>query len=191
MWDQTAGSADPAHVAAVLELARRAAPRCGDTVVVAIDGLSGAGKTTLARQVGAALGAQVVHLDHIYPGWDGLAASVGILTTLVLDPLAHGRPAAYRRWDWERSRWAESHPVAKAAFLVVEGAGASVLPAGEYAAVRVFLEADRALRLRRGIERDGDAYRPHWERWAAQERRLFARDGTRQRADLVIDTTTV
>ena len=69
--------------------------------------------------------------------------------------------------------------------------GASVLPAGEYAAVRVFLEADRALRLRRGIERDGDAYRPHWERWAAQERRLFARDGTRQRADLVIDTTTV
>jgi hypothetical protein len=33
------------------------------------------------------------------------------------------------------------------------------------------------------------AYEPFWERWAAQERDLYAADGTSARADLVIDTT--
>lgn len=191
MWDATSAAADPAHVAAVVGRARRAEPRCGSTVIVAIDGHSGSGKTTLARAVAAALGAQVVHMDHLYPGWDGLAESVEVLTTHVLRPLCEGGPAAYERWDWERGIWAERHPVEPAPHLVVEGAGCSVLPAGTYAAVRVFVDADRALRQRRGLARDGAAYRPHWERWAAQEAALFGRDGTRLRADLVLDTTTV
>ena len=36
-------------------------------------------------------------------------------------------------------------------------------------------------------ERDGEAYRPHWERWASQEAAHFAADGTRNRADLRVD----
>jgi cytidylate kinase len=191
MWDQITEPADAAHVAAVVQLARISEPRCGATVVVAVDGSSGSGKTTLAAAVAAALGAQVVHLDLIYPGWDGLAESVDILATRVLQPLSQARSAAYRRWDWERDEWAEEHVVVPAPYLVVDGCGSSVLPAGAYAAVRVFLDADPALRRARGLTRDGQTYAPHWERWAAQERELFERDGTRRRADLVIDTTTV
>ncbi|MGN6751586.1 MAG: hypothetical protein ACTHJJ_03435 [Intrasporangium sp.] len=191
MWDQITEPADPAHVAAVVPLARASEPRCGATVVVAVDGYSGSGKTTLAAAVAAALEAQVVHLDLIYPGWDGLAESVDILTTRVLRPMSEGRPAAYRRWDWNRDEWAEEHVVLPAPYVVVDGCGSSVMPAGAYAAVRVFLDADTSLRRTRGLRRDGQTYAPHWERWAAQERALFERDGTRQRADLVIDTTTV
>ncbi|WP_347354892.1 hypothetical protein [Intrasporangium sp.] len=191
MWDQLTAPADPVQVATVVSLARRAEPRCGATVVVAVDGHSGSGKTTLAAAVAGALGAQLVHLDLIYPGWDGLARSVDILATHVLHPLSEGRSAAYRRWDWQRGAWAEEHPVVPAPFLVVDGCGSSVLPAGAYAAVRVFLDASPALRRARGLARDGDAYAPHWERWAAQEQELFERDGTRHRADLLIDTTTV
>lgn len=193
MWDQIT---DPAqvpglgrHAAAVVALARAAEPRRGDTVVVAVDGHSGAGKTTLAVAVAERLEAEVVHLDRIYPGWDGLAAAVAILATSVLQPLAEGRPAAYRQWDWTRSEWDGSHPVVPAPFLVVEGCGSSVLPAGKYAAVSVFLDADPALRRARGLARDGETYAPHWDRWAVQEAALFERDGTRSRADLVIDTT--
>lgn len=191
MWDQITDGADPVQVAAVVDLARRATPRCGATVVVAVDGHSGSGKTTLATAVARALGAQAVHLDLVYPGWDGLEQAVEILATCVLLPLSEGRPAAYRRWDWERQEWAEEHDVHPAPFLVVDGGGSSALPAGTYAAVRVFLDAAPALRRARGLARDGDTYAPHWDRWAAQERALFERDGTRQRADLVIDTTTV
>jgi hypothetical protein len=78
--------------------------------------------------------------------------------------------------------------VPHAPVVVVEGCGSSVGPAGARAAVRVWMEAPRAERLRRGLERDGETYRPHWERWAAQEDRLYAVDGTRAKADLVIRT---
>ena len=188
MWDQPAGPVDGDAVARVLELVSTAAPRCGRVRVVAVDGRSGSGKTTLALAVGAALAAPVVHMDRIYPGWDGLAASVPLLVSQVLEPLAAGVPAAYRIWDWHRDAWNGLEEVPAATVVVVEGCGSSVGPAGPYAAVRVWMEAPRAERLRRGLERDGDAYRPHWERWAAQEERLYAADRTSERADLVIRT---
>jgi hypothetical protein len=57
--------------------------------------------------------------------------------------------------------------------------------------VSVFVDADTALRMRRGIERDGEAYRPQWQRWADQEAALFSADATRERADLVLDTSSL
>lgn len=195
MWHQLTEPARDSDVEAVVSLARRAEPRCGATVVVAIDGPSGSGKTTLAKGVADALQAlgtvEVVHMDLIFPGWDGLAEAPGLLTTQVLTPIAQGHPAAYRTWSWVRDEWYGTRTVAASRFLVVEGCGSSVGPAGAYAAVRVFVEAGRELRMRRGIARDGEGYRPNWERWAEQEARLYAQDRTRERADLVIDTSSL
>ncbi|OFE17709.1 hypothetical protein BA895_14550 [Humibacillus sp. DSM 29435] len=204
MWDDITASPEPEHVAAITALAAGADPRCGATVVVAIDGPSGAGKTTLAQGVADALAAlpgildlgvstrvELVHMDHLYPGWDGLAAAPGLLTAQVLEPISRGEPAAYRLWSWLREEWRGSRAVLPSRFLVVEGCGASVMPAGAYAAVRVFVEADPGLRMERGIARDGEAYRPKWQQWADQETALFESDGTRRRADLLVDTSSV
>lgn len=202
MWDDITGAAAPDHVAAVTVMALRAQPHCGETVVVAIDGPSGSGKTTLARAVVEALSmadvgsrasgiVELMHMDHLYPGWDGLAAAPALLASQVLEPLAQGRPAGYRLWSWVRHEWRGRREVRPAPYLIIEGCGSSVLPAGEYAAVRVFVEADRDERRARGLARDGEAYRPQWQRWADQETVLFDRDATRARADLVIDTSTV
>ncbi|GAA2744150.1 AAA family ATPase [Terrabacter aerolatus] len=195
MWDEVTRAPREEHVRAVVSLALSAVPRCGDVVVVALDGPSGAGKTTLASGVQLALSATaataVVHMDHLYPGWDGLAEAPGLLTTEVLEPLARGDRAAYRVWSWVREEWAGTREVPACRFLVVEGCGSSVQPAGAYAAVSVFVDADVALRMRRGIERDGEAYRPQWLRWADQEATLFTADATRERADLVLDTSSL
>lgn len=188
MWDQPIEAADPRDVARVVALARGALPRCGDVTVVAVDGQSGSGKTSLAVAVAADLDCPVVHMDAIYPGWDGLQPSTGLLTTQVLEPLARGERAAYRTWDWHRDAWNGTREVPRCGTLVVEGAGCSVRPAGRYAAVRVWMEAPAEVRMRRGLARDGEAYRPHWERWAAQERDVFSREHPREHADLVIDT---
>ena len=175
-------------MSAVLGLVADARPRCGPVTVVALDGPSGSGKTTLGRALAQALRCPLVHMDELYPGWDGLAASVGILTTHVLEPLARGEHAAYPVWDWAHGRWGGTRDVPVSTHLVVEGCGCSVGPAGTYAAVRVWVEAPRDERLARGLARDGEAYRPHWERWAAQEQAVFRADGTRERADLVVQT---
>ena len=178
--------ADPAHVAAVLTAASTAAPARGSVVVVSIDGRSGAGKSVLAAAVGSALGCPVVHVDEIYPGWDGLADAVTLLTEQVLEPLSRGEPAAYRRWDWMRARPGRSVVVEPGTHLLVEGCGALVAPADAYAAVRVWVEAPDALRKARALARDGAVYVPHWDRWAAQEDAVYAGGNARHSAHLVL-----
>ncbi|HMM94538.1 AAA family ATPase [Phycicoccus sp.] len=188
MWFQVAAPSDPGHVDAVLAALRAATPRCGATAVVAVDGPSGAGKTTLALGVVEVLGCPVVHMDELYPGWDGLADAVPLLVGQVLEPLARGERARYRVWDWAAHGWGEVRHVDPGPVLVVEGCGASVGAARRFAAVRVWVEAPRAERRRRGLERDGETYAAHWERWAAQEDAVFAADRTREHADLVLST---
>ncbi len=182
-------TADPTQVAAVVALVAVARPECGAALVVAIDGHSGAGKTTLATAVADGLRAPLVHLDGLYPGWDGLAAGVRRLTELVLQPFCRGEPAVYRPWDWHRDGWGQAVTVPWAPVLVVEGCGCTARPADAYAAVRVWVEAGAGVRRRRALARDGAAYEPHWQRWADQEEALFACDRTRERAHLVLDTS--
>lgn len=170
----------------------RAAPaRCGPVRVVAVDGPSGSGKTSFADRLAAAVGGSpVVHMDDLYPGWDGLAEGVGLLVREVLEPLEAGRPAAYRRWDWHRSTWCEPVEVPVTPILVVEGCGCGSRAAAPYLCLLVWVDAPVDVRRQRGLARDGATFAPHWERWAHQERALFAAEGTRDRADVLVDGVT-
>jgi hypothetical protein len=71
----------------------------------------------------------------------------------------------------------------------VEGVGSGAGSGADLESVLIWIEADRNVRFRRGMERDGDSYLPHWQGWAALEEALFTGDGTRARADLILDTT--
>lgn len=166
----------------------------GGTRVIAIDGPSGAGKTTFAAAVADELlkrtgtRPQVVHMDDIFPGWDGLAAAVGLVTETVLEPLSHGKDGRFRRWDWlagERAEWVE---VPRADWLVLEGVGCGSRPCRPHLAALAWVEADRDVRMARGMHRDGESFRPHWERWALQEQELFTAEGTRANADVILQT---
>lgn len=159
-----------------------------DPVVIAIDGRSGSGKTTLAAALLEVLpDAVVIHLDDLYPGWDGLAAGSQLVAD-VLRRLRVGAPASYRRFDWARGTFDDTIDIPRTRHVIVEGAGSSVGPARRYADVRVWLEADAETRKRRGLDRDGDAYAPHWQRWADQEDAVFGADRTRDHAHLTVRT---
>jgi hypothetical protein len=156
--------------------------------VIAVDGRSGSGKSTLATGLAAQLGADLLRMDDIYPGWDGLEAGIARLALGVLGPLSTGRPAGYRRWAWDRSATGAWQPVPAPATLVVEGVGCGARACARYLAALVWLEAPEPVRYARAIARDGEGYRPHWQRWAGQEDAYLARDRTPDRADLVVDT---
>lgn len=162
-------------------------PRAGHTRLVAVDGPSGAGKSTFAERLAGLVPAPVVHMDDLYPGWDGLVDAVPRLVEWIVAPLSADRTARYRRYDWELGAYAEWQEVPAGPVLVVEGVGSGARAVADRLSLLVWMEAPRELRMRRGIERDGEAYRPHWERWARQEDRHFAADGTRDRADLHVD----
>jgi hypothetical protein len=176
------------HVSAIVSLLDASEPRCGTTHLVSIDGPSGAGKTTLARDVAAALAAPTVHMDDLYPGWDGLRAGTHRAHEWVVAPLRAGRPARYRRWDWDRDAYAEWVQLPASDVVVLEGCGAGALPAGAFTSVLAWVEAEESVRRTRGLARDG-AYAEFWDRWADHERRLYDADRTWERADIRIDTT--
>jgi uridine kinase len=157
--------------------------------VVLIDGGSGSGKTTLATALVAGYPAAVtlVRLDDIYPGWDGLESASLQLHDELLLPLSRGQAGRWRRWDWTADAPAEWHDVEPGLPLIVEGCGALSRANRALATVAIWVELDDASRKRRALDRDGDAYRPHWDRWAAQERRFAEREHPVDLADLVVD----
>lgn len=149
---------------------------------IVIDGRSGSGKTELARALVLAWpAAQLVRLDDVYPGWDGLdaasAAVPGILT---------GRP--WRAWDWAADRPGARQTLDPARPIVVEGVGALSRDSKPLADLAVWVEfADDVERRHRALARDGDDYAANWHRWATQEDAFIAREHPRDLADLVDD----
>ena len=157
--------------------------------MLALDGPSGSGKTTLAGALAKILGgAPVVHLDDLYPGWEGLAAGVDRVRRWVLEPLARGEPAGYRRYDWASGRDAEWHQVPAAPELIIDGCGSGARACAPYLSLLVWVEAPVAVRRRRALARDGEAYCPYWQTWARQEEALYAEERTRDRADVIVRT---
>jgi uridine kinase len=154
---------------------------------VCVDGPSGSGKTTLAGRLAAALGAPVLALDDLYPGWDGLAAGVELVASGVVAALRAGRDATYPRWDWERSAPGPTVALGRPPVLVVEGSGSGARAIADHAVLLVWVDAPADVRFARAMARDGDAYRPHWDRWAAQEAVHRAAEDPRGRADVVVD----
>lgn len=158
--------------------------------MVAVDGRSGAGKTSLAGILRDELAAPVVSLEDLYGGWDGLEHGIDLLISEVLEPLAAGRVALVPRYDWVAGEWAEPVALDPPEVLIVEGVGAGARRAAAYASVLVWLEATPAVRKKRALDRDGETFAPHWDRWAAQEDAMLAREHTPERADLVVDALT-
>ena len=177
----------------VTHLARRvrrqlALHRGPGPLIVSIDGRSGAGKSALAQRLlerleqpdaaaspAPAPTVTLFHLEDLYPGWDGLLEGVEIFAGM-LARLRAGRDAPWRAWDWRRDRPedAERTLACGTDVLIAEGVGATV-PGwrGQLPDVGVWLYLEEPVRKLRALRRDGEIYRGHWDRWAAQEERLF------------------
>lgn len=188
----------------LLQVLDRAAvgPALGRTHLVCVDGPAGSGKTTLAARLAAAAAAagqtaDVVHMDDLYDGWSALVGDrAADLTRRIehglLAPLSTGRPGSYRRYDWPSAAFAEEHRVPVVDILVLEGCGSAQRAWSGRTALALWVEVDRDLRTRRWLTRDGDDRAAQQCRdWQVDEDAWFTADGTRARADLVVDGTAV
>ena len=184
MVDDVAGPGATTGLAEGLAAAAAgAAAASGGRVVVLVDGRSGTGKTTLGNELAALLGAEVVHLDDVYPGWDGLRAAAEAVVRDVL-----GAPSGYRRWDWSTGSAAEWTALDPDRPIVVEGCGALSRASAPMASLTVWLDADDAVRWARAIGRDGETFAREWDRWAAQEQDFIAAEDPAALADVVLRT---
>jgi uridine kinase len=144
-------------------------------MIILVDGRSGSGKTELARAMVAANPAlQLVRLDDLYPGWDGLdagsAAVPGILSSL-----------RWQAWDWASDAPGAWHDLEPGRPILVEGVGAISRASRPLADCAIWVDLDDETRKARALARD-PYYAEHWERWAAQEERFLARERPRELA---------
>lgn len=162
--------------------------------ILLIDGRSGSGKTTLARNLLEAAqeaGAQprLLTLDAMYQGWDGLLPAAERAAEDLIEPLSRGEAGCWQEYDWHRERVVASHAVEPGPPLVLEGVGALTPRAAAAATYRVWLSAEDRIRRERALTRDGQAFRPHWDRWAAHECEHLGRHDPAALADTFIDTS--
>jgi uridine kinase len=175
------------HARAVLELALSRPATLGEGRLVCVDGPAGSGKTTLATALFDAFpGSRVVHMDDLYDGWSGLPR-VGAQLGSLLRPLSEGRAGTYRRYDWHSGRFAETVTVDPVELLVLEGVGSGARAHADLVTVLVWMSAPPDLRLDRGLARDGAAMEARLRQWMVDEADHFARESTRERADLVME----
>ncbi|CAI3804782.1 aminodeoxychorismate synthase component I [Pseudarthrobacter sp. MM222] len=157
-------------------------------VIIAIDGRSGAGKTTLAIELAARLRehhkVSLFHLEDIYPGWNGLAAGIERYVSTVLQPLQHGNPAEWVSWDWNRHYDGETRTTQPAEIVLVEGVGAAAEAARPFLTAVIWADSPEQDRRSRAMQRDGASYEPYWDQWAAQEQEWLAADDVPAHADV-------
>jgi uridine kinase len=172
----------------IVALIRERQPACGSTTVVAVDGPSGSGKTSLADQLAEVTGAAVLHFDDLYPGWHGLAATPPMVARGILDAIAVDRIGKAARWDWVNDRPGPTLHVPPAPVLILDGVGSGAATIRPFLSLLIWVEAPMAVRKQRALARDGGAYAPFWDTWAAQEAAHFTAEETRRHADLVVRT---
>lgn len=127
-------------------------------------------------------------MDDVYPGWDGLRDAAVLLCRWLFRPLAAGRPAGYYRYDWSAGRFGAWQPVEPGGVLVLEGVGSGSARLAARLSLLVWVEAPPEIRRQRALERDGETFAAHWDRWAAQEERYLAQEAPQLRADLTVPT---
>lgn len=174
----------------IVEAIRDIEPRGRKTRIVAIDGHGGSGKSTLAERLSGVLGDTViVHTDDFarpnVRGWEW-----GRMSAQVLEPIRNDRPGRYQRYDWDRDAPAEWHDVPVGGTLVVEGVSSLRDELGVYWDFAIWLECPYEARLRRGVERDGEALRSKWiDVWMPEEDAYFESQRPDRKADLIVDGT--
>ncbi len=179
----------PETVAAldVVDRVRKLWHRKQGTVLVAIDGPGGAGKSVLAALIAEQVGSsRVIHLDDFaspsVPGWDQER-----FRRQALRPLLAGQDACYQRWDWPTDSAAEWRRVRAGSVVIVEGVSSTRVELGDIWDLTVWVETPRSVRLARGIERDGEPMRSQWtDVWMPEEDAYIAAQHPERRADLIV-----
>jgi hypothetical protein len=160
----------------------------GRPVVLAVDGRSNNGKTTLAARIREAVpGATVVHTDdiawkHSRFGWADL------LTGGILAPVRQGQAVSYRppRWD-EHGRAGSIEVPAGCPLLVIEGDGAGRREVTHLIDALIWVQSDEREAGRRAVARAGKGWSAADEAgWMAEEVPFNTAQRTWERADIIV-----
>ena len=148
-----------------------------DQFIVAIDGCTASGKTTLAERMAIVLNAPIIHLDDFYQpnkteerlSQPGGNCDHERFESEVLIPLSKGEEVSYRPYDCQTKDYREPVKVTKSKITIVEGSYALYPSLSQYYDFRIFLTLDPKLQLERLKARDPELYETFVKEWIPLE----------------------
>lgn len=170
----------------------------GRLPIVLIDGRAASGKSQFAKDLSEAYfqvdkqAARVIHMDDLYPGWNGLAEGSVYLLTNILLPLANSRSANWQVWNWRKNHRGAEEPgngrreFAGGTLLIVEGCGSISRLSSTNSDFQIWIDADDAARKERFSKRDSGKFDEYFGIWSAQEDEYYEREKSKQLAELII-----
>lgn len=171
---------------------------CQERVILAIDGNSCAGKTTLANALGQLLPANVFHMDDYFlqphmrtperlsqPG--GNVDAERFLQDILL-PSTRGVESTVQKYDCHEDRLLTKVSVPASRVTVIEGAYSLHPLLAQYYDIRVFYRIDPALQSARILARNGaQALKMFESRWIPLENNFFQALDILSMCDLIVD----
>lgn len=143
----------------------------GIAPTILLDGPSGSGKTTLSQELEQSWefsdALKVVHMDDIYPGWNGLAQGV-LVAGRMLRERSTGLDTRYQHYDWNTQSLTHWHTIPADVPLLLEGCGSLPQGAQHASQARIWLDAPGELRRERALSRVGENFAEHWSQWDDQ-----------------------
>lgn len=170
----------------------------GERVLLAIEGGSAAGKSTLAQLLNHVYDCTVVHMDDFFlrpeqrtrerleePG--GNVDRERFLQEVLL-PMHRGESVAYRRFDCSTQAILDPVPLNRTALTVVEGAYSMHPDLRGYYDLSVFLKVEPELQKQRIHGRNSPGMqRRFFEEWIPMEKRYFEVMDVERNCDLVLE----
>jgi len=166
-------------------------------IVIAIDGRAAAGKSTLAANMKATMGAQIIHMDDFFLPQElrtpeRLAQHGGNIhyerfAEEILPNLLIGKAFEYRIFDCSKMDYAGVRQVAAADIIVVEGSYSHHPNFGKYMDIAVFANVCKDEQIRRIEKRNGTKMAAMFAaKWIPMEENYFNEFSIQENADVVV-----
>ncbi|MBA2286421.1 MAG: hypothetical protein H0W02_13140 [Ktedonobacteraceae bacterium] len=174
-------------------------------VLVALDGRSGTGKSTIAQAIASRVEGVIVVGDDFYSGgnddaWSGLSAKQKVdkgidwqrMRAQVLEPLLAKKPASWHALDFKPEiGWVgwkdETVELEPAPVILVDGVYSTRPELSDLVDLAILVEADDAVRRQRLVIREGQAFMDRWHRlWDSAEDYYFTSICPRASFDIVV-----
>ena len=167
--------------------------------VVAIDGMSNSGKSSLAALLEKATGAGLARMDDLLSpasrmqvvgkGWPGGNVNYAMFRDNILPNLHSEKAFSYPYFANHSLVINKKRRVRRSPYRIVEGSYSQHIVFGDYADIKVFMHTEKSTQYRRVVARDGVRLAPsYFTIWIPQEDEYFEFFDLENKADIVIKT---
>jgi uridine kinase len=159
--------------------------------IITIDGPAGAGKTTLAEHVSAAMSLKykctTLHMDDLYNGWE-TPFDHHLTDALIGACRAHqkSQKISLSIYNWGTGKYGAVQEVPPCQLLILEGVASSQLVIREFVTASIWIDIDPAVGVERVLLRDGDAISHQMNSWLNKQAQHFLDNDSQNASDFVL-----